>query len=71
MPTSLQRSAYEEGLNRAHRGLYWAMKRAADIDDEGAFEDLKGMMEHVSAMMDESLRNKKHRSEQIRGQLEL
>lgn len=58
MPTSQQRSRYEEGLARAHRTLFFTRKSAEDLGDEGAAEDLDALMDHLQRMMDDSLKNR-------------
>jgi hypothetical protein len=59
MPTSQQRSAYEKGLARAHRALYWAQKRAEELGDDGAVEDLTALLSHLSTMMQDSIADKR------------
>jgi len=52
------RSRYEEQLARAHRSLYWAAERAADLHDEGAEEDVLAIMAVLSTLMNDSLATK-------------
>lgn len=65
MPTSQDRSKYEESLSRAHRALYWAQHQAEANGDDGAVEDLQALMEHVSVMLSDSIKNRRRPRRQL------
>lgn len=65
MPSSRQRSAYEEGLARAHRALYWAMSRADEMEDQGAVDDLLALQAHLHVMLEDSLKGRKRPKRQL------
>lgn len=65
MPTSAQRSNYEQALSVAHRALWRASQHAEEHGDEGAVEDLVEMMQFVSVLMNDSLKNKRRPRHQL------
>lgn len=65
MPTSAQRSTYEQALSVAHRALWRASQRAEEHGDEGAVEDLAQVMQAVSVLMSDSLKNKRRPRRQL------
>lgn len=64
MTNSEKRSSYEAALAAASRGLYRAIDYAEQLGDVGAEEDLRAARAHIQVMMDESIRNKRHKRAQ-------
>ena len=49
------RTGYEAALRRSTRALFEAAQYAADAGEEGAYEDLTGIVGHVESMRNQSI----------------
>ncbi len=65
MGNSTNRSRYESSLSTAHKALYWASERAAEIGDEGAAEDCEALLHEISRLMQDSLKDRKRPRRQL------
>jgi hypothetical protein len=71
MGYSKDRARLEAELARAHRALYYAEEAAERMEDFGMSEDLKQLQKEVTRLAQASLKDKKLRTPQIHGQMQI